>query len=114
MCSTLCLAIVQVEYNIEPCSAIDSLNDQCFDNQRAVVTMPTGGYIVYGVAHQHTGGLGATLYGEVLFFYSSDLASARPYCSFSLHMIELNSTVISSSSFAYLVISEIGNSCKHK
>ncbi|KAK9926500.1 hypothetical protein M0R45_023728 [Rubus argutus] len=54
----------RIEYNVERCSAIDSLNDQCFDNQRAVVTMPTGGYIVYGVAHQHTGGLGATLYGE--------------------------------------------------
>ncbi|KAL6175138.1 hypothetical protein ACLB2K_051781 [Fragaria x ananassa] len=57
----------RVEYNVEPCSTVDAVNDQCFHNQQAVITMPTGGYIVYGVAHQHTGGLGATLYREVLF-----------------------------------------------
>ncbi|XP_004300379.1 PREDICTED: uncharacterized protein LOC101300825 [Fragaria vesca subsp. vesca] len=54
----------RVEYNVEPCSTVDAVNDQCFHNQQAVITMPTGGYIVYGVAHQHTGGLGATLYRE--------------------------------------------------
>ncbi|XP_004300378.1 PREDICTED: uncharacterized protein LOC101300539 [Fragaria vesca subsp. vesca] len=54
----------RVEYNVEPCSTVDAVNDRCFHNQQAVITLPTGGYIIYGVAHQHTGGLGATLYRE--------------------------------------------------
>ncbi|KAB2608802.1 hypothetical protein D8674_011970 [Pyrus ussuriensis x Pyrus communis] len=29
-----------------------------------MTTMPTGVYVVYGVAHQHTGGIGSTLYGD--------------------------------------------------
>ena len=28
--------------------------------------MPIGGYIIYGVAHQHSGGISSTLYGEVI------------------------------------------------
>ncbi|VVA19289.1 PREDICTED: stress up-regulated Nod [Prunus dulcis] len=55
----------RVEYNVEEsCSAASTASDRCLDNQWAMVTMPTGGYVVYGVAHQHTGGLGSTLYGE--------------------------------------------------
>ena len=41
-------------------------SDGCVDSQSSVATMPTGGYVVYGVAHQHTGGIGSTLYGEVI------------------------------------------------
>lgn len=63
---------MQVEYNVEEsCSAASTASDRCLDNQWAMVTMPTGGYVVYGVAHQHTGGLGSTLYGEVFFFFHS-------------------------------------------
>jgi hypothetical protein len=29
--------------------------------------MPTGGYVIYAVAHQHAGGIGSTLYGQVIF-----------------------------------------------
>jgi hypothetical protein len=28
--------------------------------------MQTGGYVIYGVAHQHSGGIGSTLYGQVI------------------------------------------------
>lgn len=78
---SLYLSSVQVEYNVEEsCSAASTASDRCLDNQWAMVTMPTGGYVVYGVAHQHTGGLGSTLYGEVFFFSSTqnNLVSARP------------------------------------
>ncbi|XP_009360279.2 uncharacterized protein LOC103950769 [Pyrus x bretschneideri] len=52
----------RVEYNVEEsCSAT---SDGCFDSQSSLATMTTGGYVVYGVAHQHTGGIGSTLYGE--------------------------------------------------
>ncbi|KAJ8752549.1 hypothetical protein K2173_005438 [Erythroxylum novogranatense] len=52
-----------VEYDIEPCTSGLS-SDKCIDVKRASLTMPTGGYVIYGVAHQHTGGIGSTLYGE--------------------------------------------------
>ncbi|CAL5373181.1 unnamed protein product [Camellia sinensis] len=53
-----------VEYQVESCSATDITNDGCIDKRTVSLTMPTGGSIVYGVAHQHTGGIGSTLYGE--------------------------------------------------
>jgi len=28
--------------------------------------MQKGGYVIYGVAHQHSGGAGSTLYGKVI------------------------------------------------
>ncbi|CAL1390950.1 unnamed protein product [Linum trigynum] len=50
----------QIEYDIEPCRA----HGWCVDVKRRNFTMPSGGYIVYSVAHQHTGGIGSTLYGK--------------------------------------------------
>ncbi|GFZ17299.1 hypothetical protein Acr_26g0005690 [Actinidia rufa] len=54
----------QIEYEVESCSAADGINDGCIDTKRVSLTMPTGGNVIYGVAHQHTGGIGSTLYGE--------------------------------------------------
>nr|XP_028948097.1 uncharacterized protein LOC103452281 [Malus domestica] len=51
-----------VEYDVEESCSANS--DACIDSQSSMATMPTGGYVVYGVAHQHTGGIGSTLYGE--------------------------------------------------
>ncbi|CAN6585687.1 unnamed protein product [Malus baccata var. baccata] len=50
----------EVEYDVEESCSANS--DAC--SQSSMATMPTGGYVVYGVAHQHTGGIGSTLYGE--------------------------------------------------
>ncbi|KAM1185845.1 uncharacterized protein LOC126599842 isoform X1 [Malus sylvestris] len=52
----------RVEYDVE--ESCSETSDGCIDSQSSVVTMPTGGYVVYGVAHQHTGGIRSTLYGE--------------------------------------------------
>ncbi|CAN6578694.1 unnamed protein product [Malus baccata var. baccata] len=52
----------RVEYNVEESCSVTS--DGCFDSQSSLATMTTGGYVIYGVAHQHTGGIGSTLYGE--------------------------------------------------
>lgn len=52
-----------IEYQVDSCSATDSTNIGCIDTKRVSLTMPTGGIVVYGVAHQHTGGVGSTLYG---------------------------------------------------
>ncbi|XP_070668667.1 uncharacterized protein [Malus domestica] len=50
-----------VEYDVEKsCNATNG----CLDNKWAKITMPTGGHVIYGVAHQHRGGLGSTLHGE--------------------------------------------------
>ncbi|KAK3042475.1 hypothetical protein RJ639_000199, partial [Escallonia herrerae] len=53
----------QVEYVIESCNS-DVASDGCFDTKRVSLNMPTGGDVIYGVAHQHTGGIGSALYGE--------------------------------------------------
>ncbi|KAK1360046.1 hypothetical protein POM88_044520 [Heracleum sosnowskyi] len=54
-----------IEYNVDRC-ATDLVDKDCIDSRQIRVSLPTGGDIIYGVAHQHTGGLGSTLYGEVL------------------------------------------------
>lgn len=54
------LVLIQVEYEVEGCA-----NDHCIDVKRTSLNIPNGGYVIYGVAHQHSGGLGSNLYGEV-------------------------------------------------
>ncbi|KAA8542041.1 hypothetical protein F0562_023193 [Nyssa sinensis] len=54
----------QVEYEIESCTATSLANDGCIDSKRVSLSFPTGGNVIYGAAHQHTGGIGSTLYGE--------------------------------------------------
>ncbi|CAN1174496.1 hypothetical protein LINPERHAP2_LOCUS31349 [Linum perenne] len=48
----------QIEYNVAPCES----HGWCVDVKKTHLRMPTSGYLVYGVAHQHTGGIGSTLY----------------------------------------------------
>lgn len=53
----------KIEYNVESCPAgVNS--DQCVDTRRVTLSAPTSGDIIYGVGHQHTGGIGTSLYGE--------------------------------------------------
>ncbi|KAJ0112000.1 hypothetical protein Patl1_01342 [Pistacia atlantica] len=54
----------RVEYDIEPCSATNLADDECIHTKRISLTMLTGGYVIYGVAHQHSGGVGSALYRE--------------------------------------------------
>lgn len=58
---------MQIEYNVDRC-ATDLVDTDCIDSRQISVSLPTGGDVIYGVAHQHTGGIGSTLYGEVLPF----------------------------------------------
>ncbi|KAG6666477.1 hypothetical protein CIPAW_01G033000 [Carya illinoinensis] len=53
-----------VEYEVKSCRASGMANNGCTDTKRVSLTMPTGGSVIYGVAHQHAGGTGSTLYGE--------------------------------------------------
>lgn len=64
------LYVMQVEYDIEPCSATNLAYHECVHTKRISLTMPTGGYVIYGVAHQHSGGVGSALYREVILFIS--------------------------------------------
>ncbi|KAL8126574.1 hypothetical protein AgCh_013734 [Apium graveolens] len=52
-----------VEFTVEAC-ATDMNNKACVDSRRTSLVMPRGGDVIYGVAHQHTGGIGSALYGE--------------------------------------------------
>ncbi|XP_065872208.1 uncharacterized protein [Euphorbia lathyris] len=54
----------RVEYDVQPCKANGVATDDCIDAKRTSVVMPNGGYVIYGAAHQHTGGIGSTLYGQ--------------------------------------------------
>ncbi|XP_021640079.2 uncharacterized protein LOC110635167 isoform X1 [Hevea brasiliensis] len=54
----------QIEYEVKPCNGSGVGVDGCIDMKRTSLTMPTGGYVIYGVAHQHIGGTGSTLYGQ--------------------------------------------------
>ncbi|WZZ00371.1 hypothetical protein YC2023_072699 [Brassica napus] len=50
-----------VEYEVKPCK---TNGDGCVDVKKKSLMMPFNGYIVYGAAHQHAGGIGAALYRE--------------------------------------------------
>ncbi|CAA7395989.1 unnamed protein product [Spirodela intermedia] len=52
----------QVEYHVAPCGR--EASGACIDSKRAFLVLPSGGNIVYAVAHQHRGGVGAALYGQ--------------------------------------------------
>ncbi|PPR85073.1 hypothetical protein GOBAR_AA35641 [Gossypium barbadense] len=54
----------KIEYDIESCDATGLGNDGCIDTKRISLDMPFGGYLIYGVAHQHSGGTGSALYRE--------------------------------------------------
>ncbi|KAK8952269.1 hypothetical protein KSP39_PZI003879 [Platanthera zijinensis] len=54
----------KIEYTVPPCGSVGEENGNCVDFRRAKAVLRRGGDIVYGVAHQHTGGTGAALYGE--------------------------------------------------
>lgn len=68
-----------MEYDVESCSAAGETNDGCTDSRRVNLTMPTGGSVIYGVGHQHTGGIGSTLYGEVLCKINNPVSCTRSY-----------------------------------
>ncbi|KAF3790464.1 hypothetical protein EJ110_NYTH16481 [Nymphaea thermarum] len=53
----------QVEYTVEPCDKVEMING-CIDSRRETMVIPRGGDVIYGVAHQHTGGIGSALYGQ--------------------------------------------------
>lgn len=57
--------------------------NQCIDTKRTSLSLPDGGYVIYGVAHQHSGGLGSHLYGEVIFFKSFHGKSFQLLCILS-------------------------------
>ncbi|KAL2242788.1 UNVERIFIED_CONTAM: hypothetical protein Sindi_0396800 [Sesamum indicum] len=52
-----------VEYDVESCP-VGVANDGCIHTKTLTVSLPTGGDVIYGVGHQHAGGVGSTLYGE--------------------------------------------------
>lgn len=53
-----------VEYDVKSCRVPGVSRKRCLDKKNTTIVMPKGGYVIYGVAHQHSGGIGSTLYGE--------------------------------------------------
>lgn len=61
------VSFLQIEFDVEEsCTPTGVTSSVCIDTRRTSLSLPSGGYVVYGVAHQHTGGIGSTLYGEVI------------------------------------------------
>ncbi|KAG4391112.1 hypothetical protein AAZX31_05G116700 [Glycine max] len=54
----------RVEYEVEYCSTGQKNGNGCLDGKRTSLPIQKGGYVIYGVAHQHSGGTGSTLYGQ--------------------------------------------------
>ncbi|KAI7752347.1 hypothetical protein M8C21_014834 [Ambrosia artemisiifolia] len=52
-----------IEYNVEQSTTGIATNDYT-SSRRSSVRFPIGGDVVYGVAHQHSGGIGSALYRE--------------------------------------------------
>ncbi|XP_052481450.1 uncharacterized protein LOC105764847 isoform X1 [Gossypium raimondii] len=70
----------KIEYDIESCDATGLGNDGCIDTKRISLDVPFGGYLIYGVAHQHSGGTGSALYRECLFDFG-DFEDGQLMCS---------------------------------
>ncbi|XP_020595123.1 uncharacterized protein LOC110035229 [Phalaenopsis equestris] len=54
----------KVEYNIPSCDSVAEDNGECVDVRKTKLVISHGGDIIYGAAHQHTGGVGSAMYGE--------------------------------------------------
>lgn len=51
---------------MKSCSKVHKHGRDCVDVKRTKIPMEKGGYVIYGVAHQHSGGIGLTVYGKVM------------------------------------------------
>ncbi|CAO2184470.1 unnamed protein product [Urochloa humidicola] len=54
----------KIEYQVEECSSPNRARNDCVHVQATKQVLQRGGDIVFGVAHQHSGGIGASLHGE--------------------------------------------------
>ncbi|KAG8388171.1 hypothetical protein BUALT_Bualt02G0098100 [Buddleja alternifolia] len=52
-----------IEYDVDSCP-VGVANEGCSHTKSLTVSLPIGGDVIYGVGHQHSGGIGTTLYGE--------------------------------------------------
>ncbi|XP_051136073.1 uncharacterized protein LOC127254815 isoform X2 [Andrographis paniculata] len=53
-----------VEYDVEACPVGIVSNNDCIHTKTLTVDFPSGGDVIYGVAHLHSGGTGSALFGE--------------------------------------------------
>ncbi|CAO2207428.1 unnamed protein product [Urochloa humidicola] len=54
----------QTEYQVEECSSENRAKKDCVHVEATKEVLPRGGDIVFGFAHQHSGGIGASLHGQ--------------------------------------------------
>ncbi|KAK2437411.1 stress up-regulated Nod 19 protein [Trifolium repens] len=54
----------EVEYHVEACNTDNKEANGCVHVKRTSLPLKTGGYVIYGVAHQHLGAIESTLYGQ--------------------------------------------------
>lgn len=55
--------LLQIEFTIPA----NNGSDHSPHIQKGNILMDKGGYLIYGFGHMHTGGINATLYGQVMF-----------------------------------------------
>ncbi|XP_003574848.1 uncharacterized protein LOC100825842 isoform X2 [Brachypodium distachyon] len=54
----------QIEYQVKECSPEDRATNECIHAKTAKAVLPRGGDVVFGVAHQHSGGSGSSLHDQ--------------------------------------------------
>ncbi|KAI5070067.1 hypothetical protein GOP47_0014410 [Adiantum capillus-veneris] len=55
----------QVEYHVPACSSRNmSTSTECMHMQESIMEVPIGGDVIYGVSHQHAGGVSSAMYGQ--------------------------------------------------
>ncbi|KAI5074680.1 hypothetical protein GOP47_0010641 [Adiantum capillus-veneris] len=62
--STYEASLCKVEYDVPSCSSQNGGTSECTHVQESVMEVPIGGDVVYGVSHQHAGGIGGAMYGQ--------------------------------------------------
>lgn len=53
-----------VEYDVPSCASENVGTAVCVHTQETAMEIPVGGDVIYAVAHQHAGGIGAAIYGQ--------------------------------------------------
>lgn len=92
-----------MEYEVPACSLEDKANGECVHTKTAArLVMPRGGHIVYGVSHQHSGGLGSALYGEVIACFNFALFCTKLHNLYDVYGYRrCNGSIFDLLSFSY-------------
>ncbi|KAK7399757.1 hypothetical protein VNO78_10946 [Psophocarpus tetragonolobus] len=99
-----------IEYQVEPCRTGHKHGNGCLHVKRTSLPMQRGGYVIYGVAHQHAGGTGSTLYGQRVFlFHGKSHTSVYVFFHYTLWEVPHLCVAVS---FDFSIIAHLSQRCE--